>query len=480
MRLALVVLLASATFAAADLVATDTYKCDPTTCTAPTCQCATNTPPGNLTADQIPQFVLISHDNALDSLPYELLMGVLGNKSQANGCNVSVTWFAMFYHSDCIAGIKALARGDEVAMQTNRFNPTDPFTATDPAEKYDSRDPKTGEPSVAIEITMSRKHWNEYCKIPLREMVGFRAPNYYNNPPIRKALSENGYLYDATLIERWYTNNPTSPSEDKMLWPYTMDAGIPQECNFMGDDVGSCKAGENYSGLWEVPLYQAQEGDTMYGVSGYGITTAGLPAIDDMEQFLKDQLDSRLANGRSPMQISLFYEWLAEKEPIDPACDNAGCERAPNANAAALSKFLDYALKKPEVRFVRYSDLIRWMQDPVPLDKFDDWIQCSVPGIKADLTAVNLTAADKAGAWYLTQDAAPAPAPAPVEVPAPAPAPLAAPVAAPAPAPVVATLSPPVALAPPTVSTPPVGGASTLSAAVAAAAAALGALLLTL
>lgn len=26
------------------------------------------------------------------------------------------------------------------------------------------------------------------------------------------------------------------------------------------------------------------------------------------------------------------------------------------------------------------------VQDPVPLDKFDDWIQCSVPGIKADLT----------------------------------------------------------------------------------------------
>lgn len=33
---------------------------------------------------------------------------------------------------------------------------------------------------------LPRRHWNEYCKIPLREMVGFRAPNYYNNPPIRK------------------------------------------------------------------------------------------------------------------------------------------------------------------------------------------------------------------------------------------------------------------------------------------------------
>jgi len=59
--------------------------------------------------------------------------------------------------ADCNAGLKAIARGDEVAMQTNRFNPTDPFTATDPAPKYNSRDPKTGEPSVEIEITMSRK-----------------------------------------------------------------------------------------------------------------------------------------------------------------------------------------------------------------------------------------------------------------------------------------------------------------------------------
>lgn len=29
----------------------------------------------------------------------------------------------------------AIARGDELAMQTNRFDPTDPFTATDPAPK---------------------------------------------------------------------------------------------------------------------------------------------------------------------------------------------------------------------------------------------------------------------------------------------------------------------------------------------------------
>ena len=35
----------------------------------------------------------------------------------------------------------------------------------------------------------------------------------------------------------------------------------PQECGFMGPDVGKCQAGEKYPGLWEVPLYQAQTPD---------------------------------------------------------------------------------------------------------------------------------------------------------------------------------------------------------------------------
>lgn len=132
------------------LVTTATYKCDPATCQLPECQCATNKPPGGLSPDQIPQFVLVrergpggdwwaalyalrvssrtsgarsspaptaacggtqtllppcpslsplprirpqvSHDNALDGLPYKLVQGILGKKEQSNGCPVPVTW----------------------------------------------------------------------------------------------------------------------------------------------------------------------------------------------------------------------------------------------------------------------------------------------------------------------------------------------------------------------------------------------------
>lgn len=102
----------------------------------------------------------------------------------------------------------------------------------------------------------------------------------------------------------------------------------------------------------QVPLYELQDGDTLYGVSGelqlglaapvpaahpplgaaaqschtyqnhtppypppmrlradYGDTEAGLPAVPDMFALFKSQLDQRLAGGRAPLQISTFYEW---------------------------------------------------------------------------------------------------------------------------------------------------------------------------
>ncbi|KAL4423899.1 hypothetical protein ABPG75_001200 [Micractinium tetrahymenae] len=447
---AALLLVLAARQAAADVVSTDTYHCDPTTCTPPDCMCASYSPPGGLTAAQIPQFILLSHDNALNNQSYNLMVELLGSKKQADGCPLPITWFAMRYHSDCTAGKLALQRGDELAMQANRFDPTDPFTASDPSPHYDSRDPVTGKPSVEIEITMSRKWWAEDCGLAIRNMVGYRSQGYYNNPPIRQTLSKDGYLYDATLVERYYPNSPTSPSKDMVLWPYTMDAGIPQECNFLGDTLGHCDAKENYKGLWEVPLYQLQDGETMYGFSDYGDTNAGLLAVSDMYALFKSQLDQRLSGGRTPLQLSTFYEWLSDKPAQGPADDPQClyCYRPPSADAKALVKFVDYALKQPAVRFITYSDFIRWMQDPVPLDKFDAWYTptCRIPGVKADLSAVNLTAAQLAeGAPQIpSPSAAPAAAPAPSQALSPPlmVSPADAPAAAPTPAPAAASPSP--------------------------------------
>ncbi|CAG8762992.1 6918_t:CDS:2, partial [Racocetra fulgida] len=41
------------------------YSCDPSTCKSPKCFCAGTTPPGGLSLDDTPQFVLFTSDNGL-------------------------------------------------------------------------------------------------------------------------------------------------------------------------------------------------------------------------------------------------------------------------------------------------------------------------------------------------------------------------------------------------------------------------------
>lgn len=138
-----------------------------------------------------------------------------------------------------------------------------------------------------------------------------------------------------------------------------------QDCSYLGPELGRCDPGERYPGLWEVPLWNLQEGDTVYGFSGtrrivwllpphmrpcgeawprpllprrppprappagYGDTRfEGTPAVANMSDLFIRQLDARLQGGRTPLQISTFYEWLSVEPPPgcatpdDPRCFN--------------------------------------------------------------------------------------------------------------------------------------------------------------
>ena len=167
------------------------------------------------TRPYLPRCAQVSHDNALDGLPYKLVQGILGKKEQSNGCPVPVTWFAMFYHSgarwqaaavshmglsfctqdstdqgfagwqskvwhcppasilppparlppcpaaaDCNGAQDANAQGDAGGMATNRFNPTDPFTATDPAPKW----VKAGRGLGCLGLLLQSECWGMGCR----------------------------------------------------------------------------------------------------------------------------------------------------------------------------------------------------------------------------------------------------------------------------------------------------------------------------
>lgn len=101
---------------------------------------------------------------------------------------------------------------------------------------------------------------------PPQDLVGYRAPQLVHNPPQRQLLAERGMLYDSSIPEFWGPDSQTSPNASDRLWPYTMDAGIPQNCAYFSGST--CNQSERYPGLWEFPLLETQAASELQGGGG--------------------------------------------------------------------------------------------------------------------------------------------------------------------------------------------------------------------
>ncbi len=81
---------------------------------------------------------------------------------------------------------------------------------------------------------MQRSPWGTLCLLPdpLVPQALFGELHPLNHAalaatlaPCLQTLSKDGYLYDATLVEWYYPNSPTSPSKDQVLWPCKRSTG---------------------------------------------------------------------------------------------------------------------------------------------------------------------------------------------------------------------------------------------------------------
>ena len=102
---------------------------------------------------------------------------------------------------------------------------------------------------------------------------------------------------------------------------------------------------KNYNWKWDVGVAK------ITGLDWNCMEQAGLGA-DDFLAILKYTLDLRLAHNRAPLMICAHSALYPADKP----------ERR-----AALQAFIEYAVSKPEVRFVTAGHVIEWLRAPVPL-----------------------------------------------------------------------------------------------------------------
>ncbi|KAI7837264.1 hypothetical protein COHA_008878 [Chlorella ohadii] len=329
------------------------YSCDPEKCQLPECVCASDSAPGALAPDDVPQFILLTHDDAITAATDANIRAVITNHKNKNGCNMPATFFVLKKDTDCELARKFYEENSELAIHsTTHVQLTEPFPG--------------GPDALAAEMFGARDFLNQTCGIPLEDLVGFRTPLLAHNPPVRQALAKAGFLYDSSIPEVW--PGASSPNATARLFPYTMDYGIPQNCAYF--QGARCEESERYPGLWQVPLLEMEQpggelvavmdpGQQAEGGLGYGanVTEAGLSA-DALEELLRTNFDFSYNGNRAPFGLYVHTPWFT-KDTIE-----------------GTNRFLEYALQLDGVYAVTVRQVIEWLQDPVPVSEMDAWLQC--------------------------------------------------------------------------------------------------------
>lgn len=178
-------------------------RCDPSFCRLPTCSCGGTEVPGGHSRKNIPQFVLLTFDDAVNSLNQQFFKDLFANRKNPNGCPLKSTFYVSHEWTDYSQVQDLYADGHEMASHT--------VTHSD-GKSFD-------EAKWASEVIGQAEMLVRYGGVRPEDIKGMRAPFLQTGgDSMFSALRRYGLYYDSSM-------STTSPS-----WPYTLEYAMPHSC----------------------------------------------------------------------------------------------------------------------------------------------------------------------------------------------------------------------------------------------------------
>ncbi|KAH7975910.1 chitin deacetylase 7 [Rhipicephalus sanguineus] len=307
------------------------------------CACMSTRPPENLNASDMPQFVMLTFDDAINEKNmdfYRQLLDPGNRRNRANGCNMAATFFVSAGYTDYSLVHELHSVGSEIAIHsiTHRDNLTY-WRALDVAGWKE-------------EFVGDRDLLRDYAAIPERDMVGARAPYLeVGNGSAYTMMRQNGFVYDSSVCIDYMNETDKLP-----FFPYTLDYGLGLTCT-----VPSCPS-RGHRGLWLVPLNSYYMTTTSGGDGSRTIVTScAMPDTcapkpttkDDTLDFLRSNFERYYHTNRAPFPVFIHETWLW----------------TPGRRQGYLS-FVDWLLTLEDVFVVTVAEVVRFMRDPKPLGEY--------------------------------------------------------------------------------------------------------------
>lgn len=187
--------------------------CSPDICKLPDCRCSGVDIPGNLPSKKVPQMVMLSFDDAVNSEVYSFYEALFadGTLKNPNGCNATATFFVSHEYTEYQMVQELYHNRHDIADHTiSHRTPTSWWKSANYSQLTD-------------EIVGQREILRKWGQVEAGDVVGFRAPFLQiAGNTMYQVLYDNKFLYDSSM--------PTQKFMDPPMWPYTLEYRSTQEC----------------------------------------------------------------------------------------------------------------------------------------------------------------------------------------------------------------------------------------------------------
>jgi hypothetical protein len=300
------------------------------------------TPNGTLSSFDIPQFVMLTYDDAVTVANYPTYSKLFDRRNKENACPIGATFFLSHENTNYQLVHELYRRGYEIASHS--------VTHHSNTQYWKNADKKT----LIDEITGLKKMVAKFADININDVKGYRAPFLQTTGNTTfQVLHDEGFKYDSSM--------PTlSHSKPKPIFPYNLDDGYQQDCQ-----ISPCPTSDGrWEGLFIVPIVDywrkrlvIDGPPPIYQDSPCSMVDFCLPDPVDNEdtfQYFKTNFDRHYTTNRAPFPVFLHEAWLK----IEPFREQGYFE------------FIDYLLTLDDVYIVTIQEVIHWMENPVPLSQY--------------------------------------------------------------------------------------------------------------
>jgi len=290
--------------------------CSPSTCRLPNCYCGGKSIPGGFTPKEIPQFVLLTFDDAVNDLNKDFYAQLFNRRVNPNKCPIKATFYVSHEWTNYAQVQDLYADGHEMASHTVTHSSGSSFS----------------EKKWASEVVGLAELMVKYAGVDPADIKGMRAPFLaVGGDKMFSVLKRYGFYYDSSM--------PTRSAS----WPYTLEHRMPHSCS-----VEPCPE-QSHPGMWEVPM------NTLFDVNGGNCAMAdGCTYKEDSDEiqriFTRNFLE-HYTKQREPFPLFFHAAWFFNR---------------PHRKQGFI-RFIDSILALPDVYFVTSQELINWVRNPVPL-----------------------------------------------------------------------------------------------------------------